>query len=191
MSSKNNRSIDTPVKGPPQGPRLHIDIPRVQLLIEDKEGIKQIGKSRHFWIIKWTMLSCYFPARLSNYFMYTRVCDRRGQGSGAGDRHRVQPIGESSELLHRSVSAPPSPHPELRASDWHVRHPPWHKWACFILYVQMSDNGLLSGWVFKSFFIQSWSLISGLSLRPCVKEEHKIRSQLQEQILQPVDAEST
>lgn len=43
LCSKNNRSIDTPVKGPPQGPRLHIDIPRVQLLIEDKEGIKQIG----------------------------------------------------------------------------------------------------------------------------------------------------
>lgn len=42
--SKNNRSFDTPVKGPPQGPRLHIDIPRVQLLIEDKEGIKQLGK---------------------------------------------------------------------------------------------------------------------------------------------------
>lgn len=42
--SKNNRSFDTPVKGPPQGPRLHIDIPRVQLLIEDKEGIKQIGE---------------------------------------------------------------------------------------------------------------------------------------------------
>uniref|UniRef100_A0A8D3D5M7 DS cell adhesion molecule like 1 n=1 Tax=Scophthalmus maximus TaxID=52904 RepID=A0A8D3D5M7_SCOMX len=38
LISKNNRSIDTPVKGPPQGPRLHIDIPRVQLLIEDKEG---------------------------------------------------------------------------------------------------------------------------------------------------------
>uniref|UniRef100_A0A8C8EZZ0 Uncharacterized protein n=1 Tax=Oncorhynchus tshawytscha TaxID=74940 RepID=A0A8C8EZZ0_ONCTS len=38
LSSKNNRSMDTPVKGPPQGPRLHIDIPRVQLLIEDKEG---------------------------------------------------------------------------------------------------------------------------------------------------------
>lgn len=32
------------MKGPPQGPRLHIDIPRVQLLIEDKEGIKQIGE---------------------------------------------------------------------------------------------------------------------------------------------------
>ncbi|KAG7282683.1 hypothetical protein CRUP_017609 [Coryphaenoides rupestris] len=44
--SKNNRSIDTPVKGPPQGPRLHIDIPRVQLLIEDKEGIKQIGEDK-------------------------------------------------------------------------------------------------------------------------------------------------
>uniref|UniRef100_A0A7N6FES8 DS cell adhesion molecule like 1 n=1 Tax=Anabas testudineus TaxID=64144 RepID=A0A7N6FES8_ANATE len=40
MLSKNNRSIDTPVKGPPQGPRLHIDIPRVQLLIEDKEEDK-------------------------------------------------------------------------------------------------------------------------------------------------------
>lgn len=46
MCSKNNRSFDTPVKGPPQGPRLHIDIPRVQLLIEDKEGIKQIGEGR-------------------------------------------------------------------------------------------------------------------------------------------------
>lgn len=34
------------MKGPPQGPRLHIDIPRVQLLIEDKEGIKQLGKHR-------------------------------------------------------------------------------------------------------------------------------------------------
>lgn len=43
-NSKNNRSFDTPVKGPPQGPRLHIDIPRVQLLIEDKEGIKQLGE---------------------------------------------------------------------------------------------------------------------------------------------------
>lgn len=32
------------MKGPPQGPRLHIDIPRVQLLIEDKEGIKQLGE---------------------------------------------------------------------------------------------------------------------------------------------------
>uniref|UniRef100_A0A671X927 DS cell adhesion molecule like 1 n=1 Tax=Sparus aurata TaxID=8175 RepID=A0A671X927_SPAAU len=40
VCSKNNRSIDTPVKGPPQGPRLHIDIPRVQLLIEDKEEDK-------------------------------------------------------------------------------------------------------------------------------------------------------
>lgn len=47
VCSKNNRSIDTPVKGPPQGPRLHIDIPRVQLLIEDKEGIKQIGMRLH------------------------------------------------------------------------------------------------------------------------------------------------
>lgn len=47
LSSKNNRSMDTPVKGPPQGPRLHIDIPRVQLLIEDKEGIKQIGQYGH------------------------------------------------------------------------------------------------------------------------------------------------
>uniref|UniRef100_A0A8C7IHP4 DS cell adhesion molecule like 1 n=1 Tax=Oncorhynchus kisutch TaxID=8019 RepID=A0A8C7IHP4_ONCKI len=46
LSSKNNRSMDTPVKGPPQGPRLHIDIPRVQLLIEDKEGIKQIGEDK-------------------------------------------------------------------------------------------------------------------------------------------------
>uniref|UniRef100_A0A665U2B1 Down syndrome cell adhesion molecule like 1 n=1 Tax=Echeneis naucrates TaxID=173247 RepID=A0A665U2B1_ECHNA len=46
LISKNNRSFDTPVKGPPQGPRLHIDIPRVQLLIEDKEGIKQIGERR-------------------------------------------------------------------------------------------------------------------------------------------------
>ncbi|KAK6469118.1 Down syndrome cell adhesion molecule-like protein 1 isoform X1 [Huso huso] len=45
-SSKNNRSFDTPVKGPPQGPRLHIDIPRVQLLIEDKEGIKQLGEDK-------------------------------------------------------------------------------------------------------------------------------------------------
>ncbi|NXL64972.1 DSCL1 protein, partial [Chordeiles acutipennis] len=43
---KNNRSFDTPVKGPPQGPRLHIDIPRVQLLIEDKEGIKQLGDDK-------------------------------------------------------------------------------------------------------------------------------------------------
>uniref|UniRef100_A0A3B5LER8 DSCAM/DSCAML C-terminal domain-containing protein n=1 Tax=Xiphophorus couchianus TaxID=32473 RepID=A0A3B5LER8_9TELE len=34
------RLRDTPVKGPPQGPRLHIDIPRVQLLIEDKEEDK-------------------------------------------------------------------------------------------------------------------------------------------------------
>uniref|UniRef100_A0A3Q2G055 Down syndrome cell adhesion molecule like 1 n=1 Tax=Cyprinodon variegatus TaxID=28743 RepID=A0A3Q2G055_CYPVA len=46
LISKNNRSFDTPVKGPPQGPRLHIDIPRVQLLIEDKEGIKQIGDDK-------------------------------------------------------------------------------------------------------------------------------------------------
>ncbi|NXF48864.1 DSCL1 protein, partial [Oceanites oceanicus] len=45
-TAKNNRSFDTPVKGPPQGPRLHIDIPRVQLLIEDKEGIKQLGDDK-------------------------------------------------------------------------------------------------------------------------------------------------
>ncbi|XP_063799678.1 cell adhesion molecule DSCAML1 isoform X4 [Pseudophryne corroboree] len=43
LISKNNRSFDTPVKGPPAGPRLHIDIPRVQLLIEDKEGVKQLA----------------------------------------------------------------------------------------------------------------------------------------------------
>ncbi|XP_048471430.1 Down syndrome cell adhesion molecule-like protein 1 homolog [Rhincodon typus] len=46
LISKNNRSFDTPVKGQPQGPRLHIDIPRVQLLIEDKEGIKQLGDDK-------------------------------------------------------------------------------------------------------------------------------------------------
>ncbi|XP_035240186.1 Down syndrome cell adhesion molecule-like protein 1 homolog [Anguilla anguilla] len=46
LISKNNRSFDTPVKGPPAGPRLHIDIPRVQLLIEDKEGIKQLGEDK-------------------------------------------------------------------------------------------------------------------------------------------------
>ncbi|XP_040113725.1 Down syndrome cell adhesion molecule-like protein 1 [Oryx dammah] len=46
LISKNNRSFDSPVKGPPQGPRLHIDIPRVQLLIEDKEGIKQLGDDK-------------------------------------------------------------------------------------------------------------------------------------------------
>uniref|UniRef100_A0A8C4YVH8 Down syndrome cell adhesion molecule like 1 n=1 Tax=Gadus morhua TaxID=8049 RepID=A0A8C4YVH8_GADMO len=48
VCSKNNRSIDTPVKGPPQGPRLHIDIPRVQLLIEDKEGINQSVNPQNF-----------------------------------------------------------------------------------------------------------------------------------------------
>ncbi|NXJ51789.1 DSCL1 protein, partial [Spizaetus tyrannus] len=46
LRGTNNRSFDTPVKGPPQGPRLHIDIPRVQLLIEDKEGIKQLGDDK-------------------------------------------------------------------------------------------------------------------------------------------------
>eukprot|EP00062_Callorhinchus_milii_P022489 gi/632980353/ref/XP_007906987.1/ PREDICTED: Down syndrome cell adhesion molecule-like protein 1 homolog [Callorhinchus milii] len=46
LISKNNRSFDTPVKGQPPGPRLHIDIPRVQLLIEDKEGIKQLGEDK-------------------------------------------------------------------------------------------------------------------------------------------------
>ncbi|XP_069803363.1 cell adhesion molecule DSCAML1 isoform X2 [Dendropsophus ebraccatus] len=46
LISKNNRSFDTPVKGPPAGPRLHIDIPRVQLLIEDKEGVKQLGDDK-------------------------------------------------------------------------------------------------------------------------------------------------
>lgn len=55
VCSKNNRSIDTPVKGPPQGPRLHIDIPRVQLLIEDKEGIKQIG----MWLLSTATLIIY------------------------------------------------------------------------------------------------------------------------------------
>uniref|UniRef100_A0A3Q2DIV1 Down syndrome cell adhesion molecule like 1 n=1 Tax=Cyprinodon variegatus TaxID=28743 RepID=A0A3Q2DIV1_CYPVA len=89
LKRKNNRSIDTPVKGPPQGPRLHIDIPRVQLLIEDKEGIKQIGKCPQ------TDLS----------------------------RSEFQPVRQPSELLHRSGSAPPGPHSELRASDRHVGHP--------------------------------------------------------------------
>ncbi|KAJ6663874.1 hypothetical protein lerEdw1_009955 [Lerista edwardsae] len=32
--------------GPPHGPRLHIDTPRVQLLVEDKEGIKRIGDDK-------------------------------------------------------------------------------------------------------------------------------------------------
>lgn len=79
MRSKNNRSIDTPVKGPPQGPRLHIDIPRVQLLIEDKEGIKQIGTER---------LSRGKRCRLPLLFT-TRCFARRRQGSGSGDGHGV------------------------------------------------------------------------------------------------------
>lgn len=128
--SKNNRSIDTPVKGPPQGPRLHIDIPRVQLLIEDKEGIKQIG----MWLFETSQISLF------GYFLFAYICawtvfsgfllyNRGGQGCSAGDRHRVQPISEPAELLHRRVSAPPSPYPEFRAFDWHVRHPPRHKWV--------------------------------------------------------------
>lgn len=78
---------------------------------------------------------------------FPRVCGRRGQGSGAGDRHRVQPVGESPELLHGRVLAPPGPDPELRTSDWHVRHPPWHKWARFMFYAQASENGRLDGWI--------------------------------------------
>uniref|UniRef100_A0A8C6NYE0 DS cell adhesion molecule like 1 n=1 Tax=Nothobranchius furzeri TaxID=105023 RepID=A0A8C6NYE0_NOTFU len=35
-------------QSPPQGPRLHIDIPRVQLLIEDKEGINQSVNPQNF-----------------------------------------------------------------------------------------------------------------------------------------------
>lgn len=42
---------------------------------------------------------------------------RRGQGSGPCDRHGVQPIGKSAELLHGRVSAPPGPHPEFWAFD--------------------------------------------------------------------------
>lgn len=60
VCSKNNRSIDTPVKGPPQGPRLHIDIPRVQLLIEDKEGIKQIGMWLHSTTTQISFISVIF-----------------------------------------------------------------------------------------------------------------------------------
>uniref|UniRef100_A0A8C5RTI1 DS cell adhesion molecule like 1 n=1 Tax=Laticauda laticaudata TaxID=8630 RepID=A0A8C5RTI1_LATLA len=71
LHSKNNRSFDTPVKGPPQGPRLHIDIPRVQLLIEDKEGIKQIGEWLRFTsqfrgLTFCTGVSLHHPALIQN-----------------------------------------------------------------------------------------------------------------------------
>uniref|UniRef100_G3QAJ7 DS cell adhesion molecule like 1 n=1 Tax=Gasterosteus aculeatus aculeatus TaxID=481459 RepID=G3QAJ7_GASAC len=66
LISKNNRSIDTPVKGPPQGPRLHIDIPRVQLLIEDKEGIKQIGMWLHLTTNFCTGVSLHHQALIQN-----------------------------------------------------------------------------------------------------------------------------
>uniref|UniRef100_A0A673B0U6 Down syndrome cell adhesion molecule like 1 n=1 Tax=Sphaeramia orbicularis TaxID=375764 RepID=A0A673B0U6_9TELE len=74
VHSKNNRSFDTPVKGPPQGPRLHIDIPRVQLLIEDKEGedkatipvtdteFNQTGNPQSFC----TGVSVHHPALIQN-----------------------------------------------------------------------------------------------------------------------------
>uniref|UniRef100_A0A8D3D3Y5 Down syndrome cell adhesion molecule like 1 n=1 Tax=Scophthalmus maximus TaxID=52904 RepID=A0A8D3D3Y5_SCOMX len=74
LISKNNRSFDTPVKGPPQGPRLHIDIPRVQLLIEDKEGedkatipvtdteFNQTGNPQSFC----TGVSVHHPALIQN-----------------------------------------------------------------------------------------------------------------------------
>lgn len=73
-TSKNNRSFDTPVKGPPQGPRLHIDIPRVQLLIEDKEGIKQIGEKRAKRARRRAELLCVrWPNRLCSAVVKVKV----------------------------------------------------------------------------------------------------------------------
>lgn len=137
VCSKNNRSIDTPVKGPPQGPRLHIDIPRVQLLIEDKEGIKQIGMWLHSTTTQISFISVIFYLLILDNWLFCCCCcicssvayNRGGQGSGASDRHRVQPISEPAELLYGRVSAPPSPYPEFRAFDWHVRHTSRHEWV--------------------------------------------------------------
>lgn len=65
-------------------------------------------------------------------FAHLLAHNRGGQGSSAGDRHRVQPIRESAEFLYRRVSAPPSPYPELRAFDWYVRHTSRHKWVFLV-----------------------------------------------------------
>lgn len=71
------------------------------------------------------------------------ACNRGGQGGGASDRHWVQPISESAELLHRRVPPPPSPYPEFRAFDWHVRHPPRHEWVCFSFPINATHFDLL------------------------------------------------
>lgn len=121
--SKNNRSFDTPVKGPPQGPRLHIDIPRVQLLIEDKEGIKQIGerKSQKKFLVclHVSTLDCSIKCELKRKPVFVW---RWRQGYYPGDRHRVQPNWESSELLHWCICPSPCPHPKHRSFDRHVWH---------------------------------------------------------------------
>lgn len=62
-----------------------------------------------------TTLRCLFV--YNGFISWSFTCHRGGQGSGAGDGHRVQPISESTELLHRRVSASSSAHPELRAFD--------------------------------------------------------------------------
>lgn len=79
VCSKNNRSIDTPVKGPPQGPRLHIDIPRVQLLIEDKEGIKQIG----MWQQHKLLLACVNCVVFFVLTVYLHVLPATGEDKAA------------------------------------------------------------------------------------------------------------
>ncbi|NWR75254.1 DSCL1 protein, partial [Centropus unirufus] len=105
----NNRSFDTPVKGPPQGPRLHIDIPRVQLLIEDKEGIKQLGDDKATIPVTdtefsqavnpqsfCTGVSLHHPALIQNTGPLIDMSDIRpgtSKSRGAGRRDSV-PLGE-------------------------------------------------------------------------------------------------
>uniref|UniRef100_A0A8C7WZS5 Down syndrome cell adhesion molecule like 1 n=1 Tax=Oryzias sinensis TaxID=183150 RepID=A0A8C7WZS5_9TELE len=119
VCSKNNRSIDTPVKGPPQGPRLHIDIPRVQLLIEDKEGINQSVNPQNFC----TGVSLHHQALIQNSGPLIDMSDIR-PGTNPVSRKSIKSAHSSRNRYSSqwTLSRPTQSHSTASArtltSDW-------------------------------------------------------------------------
>uniref|UniRef100_A0A3B4A3K7 DSCAM/DSCAML C-terminal domain-containing protein n=1 Tax=Periophthalmus magnuspinnatus TaxID=409849 RepID=A0A3B4A3K7_9GOBI len=122
-SSKNNRSFDTPVKGPPQGPRLHIDIPRVQLLIEDKEGddkatipvtdteFNQTGNPQSFC----AGVSVHHQALIQNTGPLIDMSDIRPGTSNVKSAHSIRNRYSSQWTLTKCQASTPA---RTLTSDW-------------------------------------------------------------------------